>query len=148
MNITTEKMTLSHISAVAEIERECFSSPWSENALKEETENPNARFFVAISDGKVVGYGGMHSVLGENYIDNIAVAHTYRRKGVATAILAVLEETAEKEDGIFITLEVRESNTVAINLYEKSGYKRVGTRKKFYTFPTEDAAIMTKELKK
>lgn len=148
MNITLEKMNLSHISYVANLERECFSVPWSENALKEEIENPNARFFVAVTDEKVVGYAGMHSVFGENYIDNIAVTHLYRKMGIASALLAVLEKTAESENGEFISLEVRESNKAAIALYEKNGYKRVGTRKRFYTSPTEDAIIMTKELRK
>lgn len=148
MNITIEKMNRSHISEIAEIERECFSSPWSENALSEELDNPNARFFAAVAEGKTVGYVGVHSVFGENYIDNIAVTSLYRKKGIATALLKFLEATARDEGDLFISLEVRKSNEKAIRLYEKLGYKRVGERKRFYTMPTEDAVIMTKELKK
>lgn len=146
MNITIEEMKLSHIAEIAEIERECFSSPWSENALKEELDNPNARFFVALDNGKTVGYIGVHSVLDENYIDNIAVAPKFRKKGIATALLAFLEAYVKTKNASFISLEVRKSNEEAIRLYERCSYKRVGERKRFYTLPTEDAIIMTKEL--
>lgn len=148
MNLTIEKMNSNHIAAIAEIERECFSTPWSEKALCEELDNPNAHFFVAVADNQVIGYGGMHSVAGENYIDNIAVTSMYRKNGAATKLLEKLEETAESENGEFISLEVRESNEAAIRLYEKSGYVRVGIRKRFYQSPTEDGIIMTKELEK
>lgn len=147
MDITIEKMDKSHISAIAEIERECFSTPWSENALSEELENPNSRFFVAVIGDKVIGYGGMHSVIGENYIDNIAVTSSYRKMGVATEILQQLVKTAENENGDFISLEVRESNEAAISLYEKSGFARVGVRRNFYQKPIENGIIMTKEIK-
>ncbi len=148
MNITVEKMNKSHISEIAEIERECFSTPWSENSLFEELENPNAHFYCAVSDGKVIGYGGMHSVVGENYIDNIAVTCSYRKMGVATKILQKLVETAEYENGEFISLEVRESNDAAIKLYEKNGFCKVGVRRNFYQKPSENAIIMTKEIEK
>lgn len=147
MDITIEKMDKSHISAIAEIERECFSTPWSENALSEELENPNSRFFVAVIGDKVIGYGGMHSVMGENYIDNIAVTYSYRKMGVATEILQKLVKTAENENGDFISLEVRESNEAAISLYEKSEFVRVGVRRNFYQKPIENGIIMTKEIK-
>lgn len=148
MDFVIEKMNSSHITAIAEIERECFSTPWSENSLKEELENPNARFFTAVSDGRVIGYAGMHTVLGENYIDNIAVTEAYRKRGVAGALLKKLEAVAVDENGEFISLEVRETNTAAIGLYEKNGYIRVGIRRNFYQKPTENAVIMTKEIKK
>lgn len=148
MNLTVERMSLSHINAIAELERECFSTPWSEKALREEIENPNAYFYAAVIDNKVIGYGGMHSVCGENYIDNIAVTSSYRKMGIATLILEVLERTARAENGEFISLEVRKSNEAAIKLYEKNGYARVGIRKNFYQRPTEDGIIMTKELGK
>ena len=146
MNFVIEKMNFSHIAAVAELERECFSTPWSENSLREELENPNARFFAAVLDGRVIGYAGMHTVLGENYIDNIAVTEAYRKMGVASKLLETLETTAKNENGEFVSLEVRESNSAAVGLYEKCGYSRVGVRRNFYSKPTENAVIMTKEI--
>jgi len=138
------KMEEAHIKGVSEIEKECFSSPWSENCIRSETVNPNARFFVALSEDKVVGYAGMHTVCGECYIANVAVSEAYRRLGIASALLGRLEETARSEDCEFITLEVRKSNLNAIGLYSRLGYKQVGVRKNFYSKPTEDAVLMTK----
>ena len=146
MEFIIEKMRLSHVGQIASIERECFSTPWSETSLKAEIDNPNARFFAAVSGGRVIGYCGMHSVCGENYIDNIAVSGPYRKKGIATALLRKLEETAKAENGEFLSLEVRESNTAAVSLYLKNGYVKAGVRKNFYQQPAEDGIIMTKEI--
>lgn len=150
MNFRIEKLIEAHVNGVAELEKECFSSPWSANGIRSEINNENARFFVAVADNKVIGYVGMHIVCGECYIANIAVSEAYRRAGVASALLEKLEETAENENGEFITLEVRQSNEKAIRLYAKHGYNQVGIRKNFYSKPTEDAILMTKitEVKK
>ena len=139
------KMSETHIKAVAEIERECFSSPWSENALREELGNENARFFVAENKNEILGYCGMHVIFGECYITNVAVKEKHRGQGIATALMRKLEEVMINENGDFITLEVRESNFNAISLYEKLGYKKVGTRKNFYSNPAENAILMTKQ---
>lgn len=138
------KMEASHIAEVALIEKECFSVPWSEKSLEEEINNDLAHFFVCISENKVVGYGGIHIMSGECYIDNIAVKESHRRQKIGSFILEKLIETAENENGEFISLEVRESNFKAIALYEKFDFEKVGVRKKFYDEPTEDGIIMTK----
>lgn len=145
MEISVEKLGLSHVAGVADIEKECFSTPWSENAISSELENLTARFFVALSNDQVVGYGGMHIVCGECYIANIAVKSQFRNKGIASALLKKLEETAKNENAEFITLEVRQSNENAIRIYSHMGYKAVGVRKNFYSKPKEDGIIMTKE---
>ena len=73
MNIEIKKMTSSHIGEIARLEKECFSSPWSEDGLKSELDNNFARFYVAFSGEKIAGYIGSHNVLGEVYITNVAV---------------------------------------------------------------------------
>lgn len=133
-----------YVSAVAQIEKECFSVPWSEKSIEEETVSEVARFFVCLVDGKAAGYGGMHVMSGECYVDNIAVLPSHRRQKIGSLILEKLIETAENEQGEFISLEVRKSNKAAITLYEKYGFINVGTRKNFYDLPAEDAIIMTK----
>ena len=135
-----------HISQVAEIEKMCFSTPWSENSLREELANDVARFFVFTEGDEVLGYAGMHSLSGECYIDNIAVNPSHRRQKIGYCLTEKLIETAMSEKAEFITLEVRKSNEAAISLYEKLGFENVGVRKNFYDKPTEDAVIMTKTL--
>ncbi len=139
-------MSVSDIKAIAEIEKECFSSPWSEDGLRSELTNEGAHFFTAKKKDAVVGYMGMHIVLDECYIANVAVSTAFRRQGIADALLGFAEETAKNKNCSFISLEVRVSNAPAIKLYEKHGYISMGERKNFYSTPTENALIMTKTL--
>ena len=143
MNIIIEKMGENHLSQIAELEKTCFSTPWSENALREELTNQFSRFFVALCDGQIAGYIGAHNVVGEVYITNVAVFPQFRRQGIAEALIKKLMDISQTEKAEFITLEVRKSNMGAINLYTKMGFKEVGSRKNFYENPREDALLMT-----
>ncbi len=136
-----------HVKTVAELEKECFSEPWSEKSLLEEIDNPDAYFIVETENREVVGYAGMHTPCGDCYVDNIAVFSKYRGKGFGERLTLSLIERA-MELGDFISLEVRESNASAIGLYEKLGFSAVGKRKNFYTSPREDAVIYTKTFTK
>ena len=134
------------VLVVAEIEKECFSKPWSEKAIKTEINNDLSYFVVAKVENEVVGYGGMYSVMGEGYIYNIAVKFKYRRFGIGKDIVNELVNYSKNKNLKFLSLEVRKSNTPAINLYSNCGFEYAGNRKNFYTNPIEDAIIMTKFL--
>ena len=137
-------MAEEHISALAQLERECFSDPWSEKALTEELSNPNAVFRVALIDGEVAGYVGMLHVLDEGDICNVAVFDRFRRKGVASALIQNLVDYGVENQLSFITLEVRESNIGAQKFYETMGFETIGVRKNFYDNPKEHAILMNK----
>ena len=130
--------------AIAEIENECFSSPWSEAAILETIEN-GGFYTVFEQDGKIVGYAGLQIVLDEGYITNIAVTEEFRGRGIGSALIESLKSIALEKGLRFISLEVRRSNNGAIVLYKKHGFKQVGERRGFYSNPTEDAIIMTLE---
>ena len=98
-------------------------------------------------EGRVVGYAGLHVVLDEGYIDNVAVEPDARKHGVASALLDVFCRYGAANLA-FLTLEVRASNAAAIALYDKFGFQEVGRRKSYYQHPTEDAILMTREFKK
>ena len=85
-------MHIGHIKEIAEIEKECFSDPWSEEALRSELDNNTAYFFVAEKQGQVSGYVGTHIVLDECYIANVAVKPSLRRMGIANCLLDFAEE--------------------------------------------------------
>lgn len=138
-----EKMSPCHVGEITRLEKECFSTPWSEDGLKNELNNAFALFFVATYEGEVAGYIGAHNILGEVYITNVAVFKKYRRKGAAKKLIDTLLETVKVEKGEFVTLEVRESNASAVSLYEKCGFVKVGERKNFYEKPRENAVLMT-----
>ncbi len=132
-----------HIKSIAELEKICFSEPWSENVILESFVN-GTKFFVGVENGKVLGYIGVSCVVDEGYITNVAVFPEYRKKGVGTALLERVFSLAKDEGLSFVSLEVRVSNNTAISLYKKLGFKQEGIRPKFYRDPDEDALILTK----
>ena len=137
-------MDRSHIPQVAALEKECFSSPWSEAMLEDALFDPQASFIVAEDEeGNILGYAGLHVILDEGYIDNIAVEEAARRHGVGDALLDVFCRFGQAHLS-FLTLEVRASNQAAIALYEKHGFTQAGLRKNYYEKPREDAVIMTR----
>ena len=138
-------MDFSHIDRLVLLENHCFSTPWSEDGFVEELTNPLAVFFVAIhkKTNKLVGYIGMHHILDEGYITNIAVFEQYRNQGVAHLLMSHMFIYAHQKEMSFITLEVRQSNKIAIHFYDKFGFVNLGARKNFYSNPTEHAWIMT-----
>ena len=141
-DVTVLPLTREHLSAVADVERVCFSTPWSEDSLAMLTEDPNVGF-VAFCDGRIVGYGGMQCVLDEGQITDIAVLPAYRRRGIAAAILSRLITYAGAHALNVIFLEVRESNTPALSLYrDRFGFEVIGVRRGFYSHPKEDAYNM------
>ena len=131
--------------AVAEIEKVCFSHPWSENTILESF-SANTIFFVCENgQGEIVGYAGLSRVLDEGYVTNIAVLPAFRGFHIGRRLVDALITYGKENALSFITLEVRESNKAAISLYEKAGFKQVGLRKNFYDSPKENAILMTRE---
>ena len=147
MNYKLVPMDRSHLAGVAELERLCFSAPWNEAMLEEELYNDTAYFIVAEGeDGQVLGYAGLHVILDEGYIDNVAVRPTCRRQCIADRLLDVFCRFGQANLA-FLTLEVRPSNTAAVALYEKHGFREAGRRKDYYENPKEDALLLTREFR-
>ena len=96
MPVRIVQMKTEHLDAVAELERSCFTVPWSRNALAEELDNALSAFLLALEENdRVVGYAGLQVVLDEGYITNVAVRPDCRRRGVAGKLLDVFERFAE-----------------------------------------------------
>ena len=137
-------MEKTHIKEVLEIERLTFSDPWSENAFIKCLKDVNCHYFTALFENKVIGHAGYWGVLDEAQIYNVAVAESYRNKGIGKMLLNKLIAFALKEDGRKrFLLEVRAGNISAIRLYEGLGFKKDGIRPKFYSNPEEDAVLMS-----
>lgn len=144
--IHVRKMQEKDLPAVAQIEKEIFSLPWSQQGFADSIAQENTCYLVAEISGKTAGYCGFLQVLDEADITNVAVQESYRRLGVAGMLLSRLLEEGIKRGVSAFTLEVRESNQAAINLYRKLGFEQAGIRKNFYDFPKEHAVIMWKYL--
>jgi len=140
MNYEIVNATLDDVALIKKIEDECFSVPWSEKSITECINNPCSHFYLAKAGDEVLGYIGIQIFSGEGYVTNVATLPEYRKQGIALALI----KKALENDMDFLTLEVRKSNTPAINLYKKLGFAEVGVRPKFYREPDEDALLMTK----
>lgn len=139
------KMNASHTAQVAELEQQCFSMPWSENAIQGELSNPLSLWIVAVEGDSVVGYVGSQAVMGEADMMNLAVSADYRRQGIAENLVQKLIRDLRDQNVTCLTLEVRQSNCAAIALYEKLGFIQVGCRPNYYSNPKETALILRKE---
>jgi ribosomal-protein-alanine N-acetyltransferase len=131
------------LEQVSTLEQECFSMPWSRKSFEEVLDNPKAVYVVA-KDEAVIGYCGAYVILDEADINQVAVAPSYRGRGIGKAMLEVLLSKLKQAGAESITLEVRESNHAAIALYEAMGFRTEGIRKNFYEKPIENACIMWK----
>ena len=135
------------VDQLAEIETESFAHPLERKQIETLLADQNTHFLAARNGEPLMGSVWLQTVLDEGYIGNVAVRPTYRRKGIADALLEHLDLLAQEKQLSFLTLEVRASNLPAVSLYEKHGYTRVGVRPAYYRDPREDAILMTKYLK-
>lgn len=140
-----EEMSASHVGQVAELEKLCFSDPWSEKSVASELSNPLSLWLVAMEGERLAGYVGSQTVLGETDMMNIAVHPDFRRQGVATLLIERLVAALRARGSHCLTLEVRQSNESAGRLYERMGFETIGLRKNYYKNPKENALILRKE---
>ena len=138
-------MEQAHVSQVAQLEKLCFSDPWSEKSVASELTKPLSCWLVALEGNRVAGYVGSQTVLDESDMMNIAVHPECRRQGVARRLIEELIAQLTLRGSHCLTLEVRASNAPAITLYEGLGFVQVGLRKNYYRNPKEDAMILRKE---
>ncbi|MBE7703420.1 MAG: ribosomal-protein-alanine N-acetyltransferase [Cyanobacteria bacterium SIG28] len=145
--IFIEKMSASDIEAVIKIEEEAYGEHhWSKSAFYDEMNNNLAKYYVAkTTENEIVGFAGTWHIIDEGHITTIAVKKGYQRNHIGEAIVIKIIEDCYKNEIKYLTLEVRVSNTPAIGLYEKYGFKSLGTRKGYYQDNNEDALIMWTE---
>lgn len=140
------------VARVAEIEKQCFSQPWSKEAFAAALTDANAVFLVGAELDEnakaelVLGYIGMYQSPPEGEITNVAVAKDFRGKGLGRQLVDAIKEKASEIGIREIYLEVRQSNESAIHVYGSAGFDEIGIRKGFYDFPKEDARIMKCEI--
>lgn len=139
--------TENEVPQIAQIEKLCFSDPWTAEQIASQRTGENHVFLAAVEAGETLGYISLMYVLDEGYIGNVAVAPEHRRRGLGRALVEAMTARARQLELAFLTLEVREGNLPARSLYARCGYRDVGLRKNYYEKPRENAVLMTLELK-
>ena len=138
--IEVRRLTYADLPQVVAIERRAFPTPWSLAMFVLELSKPSGICLAALREGRIVGYLICSRYDTVWHVMNVAVDPTRRRRGIATALIAALLERVG--DDAQITLEVRKSNTGAIALYERFGFRSAGLRRRYYADNGEDAMIM------
>jgi ribosomal-protein-alanine N-acetyltransferase len=139
------EMEIEDLEQIMPMEKECFSVPWTENGFFTFLIRQDTLFLVAEEEGEILGYIGILTVLEEGEIANVCVRPSARRRRVGARLLEALLDRMKAKGVTTIHLEVRESNTAAIALYEKYGFIRDGLRRGYYEEPKEDALLMSRQ---
>jgi ribosomal-protein-alanine N-acetyltransferase len=146
VNVELRRLEAGDLEAVELIERESYPTPWSRSMFDAELRKPSSLALGAFAEGDIlVGYAFVSRYVDAWHVMNVAVAHAYRRRGIAVALLERLFEVTSTDPRRGYTLEVRVSNTGAIALYERLGFEARGVRRGYYTDNREDALIMWRE---
>ncbi len=139
-------MTDDDLLNIVDIEKKCFSDPWSLQSFADGMKNCYQKYFIAQDNEKIVGYIALFHIFEEGEILNLATLPTERNKGIASKLLDYSIDLLKGLGVSRITLEVRESNTSAKNLYTKYGFSPISIRKNYYTFPLENGIVMEKHV--
>lgn len=140
--ITVRPMRKGDVDRVYEIEVKSFRTPWSKHSLQGELKNDVARYMLLEEDGLVVAYGGMWVLFDESHMTNIAVHPDFRGKGYGRMLFVAMMAEAEKMGASRMTLEVRETNTVAQSLYYSLDFEKEGYRRRYYEDTGEGAYLL------
>jgi ribosomal-protein-alanine N-acetyltransferase len=135
------------LDAILGIQSVCQSTAlWSSRDYQELAADPMGTLLVACFEGhtlsRILGFSAFHRVDSEAELRNIAVTPKYRRQGIAKALL---EDGCRRLYAVGVRklfLEVRESNSPALELYRKFGFEPQGRRREYYSHPTEDALVL------
>lgn len=130
------------------LENQFHGTPWSVSSFSHELGSGDAILKVAVSHDQIIGYICLRSLLDVTHLMKITVLPRFRRRGIARDLLHSAVQTLKntRPDARELTLEVRETNNAAIELYKKEGFRETGRRRDYYRLPDEDAIIMTLDL--
>lgn len=137
-----ELMLPEDLDSVTEMEQECFSDPWSAGMIYESQQTGLDTWLLLEEAGEAVGYCVFRIIAGEGELLRIGVRPRYRGLGYGKKLMEGVVENSRKNGVSSITLEVREHNDAARNLYKSYGFKEECIRTGYYRDPKEDAVIM------
>ncbi len=137
------RLTHEAAETLALIDKECNRPPWSAELFRQEFYSSTSLIFGVRSEGKLVGFLVAHLVVDEAHIVTFGIKSSYRRLGLARALIGHVISDLHLRGVRWVTLEVRESNEAARSLYESLGFYDVGTRQRYYSDDQEDAIVLS-----
>lgn len=146
LSVSVDLMNEADLPVILAIEQDSFPTPWTIGMFKKELESEHSWCLCVRlnteNKSAVAAYIIFWLIVDEAHLHNLAVGKEYRRQGLASRLMRIMKEIAGKNEAVAQTLEVRESNTEAIKLYQKCGFVVKGIRRHYYTDTQEDALIM------
>lgn len=141
-DVIIRKATINDVDAIVDVERDVFTTAWSRKSFEEELNNIMTTYLVVETEHQVVGYAGFWLVVDEAQVTNVAIKHDWQSQGLGRKLMQALLKEAKLQAAINMSLEVRESNFTAQNLYETLGFSVNGLRPNYYLDDKENAILM------
>lgn len=136
--------TSADLDAINDIELQSFPNPWPQEAFRAELSHAWAHVDVARLHGRVIGFCNYWLVPPELHLHVIATRPDHRGRGVGSALIRHVLDTAAREGCGLAMLDVRASNAAAIRLYQRAGFATVHIRSRYYSDNGEDALVMSR----
>ena len=131
-NVLIEKFTLLDLNIIKDSLQTDFDDFWNYNILEKELQNNSSVYLCCKLNSEIIGFAGITIILDTAELNNIVIKKNKRGNGYSSLLLKNLIKIAKSRDCKFFNLEVASTNTIAINLYKKFGFKQVGIRPKYY----------------
>lgn len=141
-NLEIRKMSLNDLEEIAPILETDFDDFWNYNIIKSELLNENSTLFIAKSNSSIVAFAGIWKVVDIMHLNDIVVSKKFRSQGIGKILLNHIINYTKEQNINELTLEVRQDNLPAINLYKHFNFKIIGERKNYYG-ANNNAIIMT-----
>ncbi|MDT0166128.1 ribosomal protein S18-alanine N-acetyltransferase [Actinotalea sp. AC32] len=141
--MTVRALATADLPRLVELERVLFgASAWTLGMLTEELDAPGRAYAGVDADGVLVGYAGLWFDGDVAQVMTIGVDPVAQRRGIGTALLVWVVQTARDLGASSVLLEVRVDNDPAITLYERHGFEVLGRRRRYYQPEDVDAFTM------
>lgn len=147
LDLWFRRMTLGDVERVMKVEEEVYEFPWTDKIFSD-CIRVGYYCWLALQRQNIVGHAVISVTAGESHMLNLSIATEYQRRGYGKQFIEFLIEEAQTKQAQTMLLEVRPSNTAAINCYNAAGFNEIGSRKDYYPAPEgrEDALLFARHI--
>lgn len=139
-----KRMEREELPLISHAEEVCFAEPWTASMIESSMDSGLDIWLVLYEACTLAGYCVFRILAGEGELLRIGVIPAFRGRGLGKRLMDGMVETSSLMEITALSLEVRESNKIARNLYRSYGFEEETVRRRYYHNPVEDAVIMWK----